>query len=99
MDQEDRTVTDNEARKKMCCVGVSPPNHRGHCIASSCMAWRWDGPVMVFQDERKDDPPPEGSDWELVGPTLSYGGPIFNRYRRVNPDRSGHCGLVGPTDD
>jgi len=87
-------MTEDEAATKACFFGAGP-GRAVPCLGSKCMAWRWEGPVMHFEDTLKDAPRPEGDGWELVGPVVSYGGPIITRYRRINPERSGHCGLVG----
>ena len=36
-----RCVTEDEARKRDCCVGGFTTGNRGKCVASDCMAWRW----------------------------------------------------------
>lgn len=36
-----RCVTEQQARKKDCCVGGFTTSNRGKCVASDCMAWRW----------------------------------------------------------
>jgi len=63
-------MTENEAKKKWCPyarasdLGHSPVsvNRRGnfpdqdcYCIASSCMAWRWNGDSPAFPDAGSED--------------------------------------------
>ena len=38
---EARCLTEEQARKKDCCVGGFTTGNRGKCVASECMGWRW----------------------------------------------------------
>lgn len=53
-------MTEDEAKTKACCGSGHRPMENGECIASSCMAWRWD-------TSRPNMPPAEGKAAYLHG--------------------------------
>jgi len=66
-----------------------------HCIASGCMAWRWEGGEFEWHaDIDKNDP--DGDGWEYWGQWVGSAGQQHNWRRPLGDQRKGYCGLAEP---
>lgn len=91
-------VTEEMALKLVC------PIHAGinkACLASACMAWRWDRPDMEEAETDADDVPPPGDRWRHIAnrvevdPETQRPRKTWCRWQRPGTP-VGHCGLAGP---
>ena len=101
-------MTEEEARKKWCPASFAIPEQRSPsgdagreggpwmCVASKCMAWRWDpnSPERQFTIGPASDIHHLGAGWFGAGDQKDVP-PGHLRYSRDNPDRRGYCGLAG----
>jgi len=90
-------MTENEARTKRC------PSFRSmevFCIASECMAWRWNEPIPNEKVAIVGTGQPVGDNWEIEHEAVIECGPrkgqgVTGWIRFFPEERTGRCGLAG----